>query len=423
MTNQQSPFKQYKLDYSMSRKNKIMKKIALSPENYYYTFLNYDKCYITFDNYEFAMYRSVIFSCPEKKPISFSPPRSIPFDRFIEKYSYSKENIWANEFIEGLMVHLFYDPRASKWYIASKNHLLAPAKPAHRMFLQAFTGENQTIHTRKDVKRDEFTEVNELPFLEYFPKWASYTFVLQHPNIPSLFSITRPQAYMIAMYRIDENIVEYLPHEIMETMDFLKNLEGMIAFPKRIRLTSFSQYPQWANTRTGIMLWNDETGERAKWTNPIYESIQRMLRIDSSLQYFYFCLRRIRFIMNGEQKTNIPSIFHLLEKENSKIVCKNQLIQIDKEFNAFINDVFNAYLETYIFQNKKAMILKKHANYASQIHKQVYLPRMKLDKNMNSARRFHITRSEIANYFDQMEPREIFYLFCEDRRVLSSMIL
>ena len=47
-----------------------------------YSILNYDKNYVCKDDLYVGMYRSVIFSFPNKKLLSYTPSKSISFNRF-----------------------------------------------------------------------------------------------------------------------------------------------------------------------------------------------------------------------------------------------------------------------------------------------------------------------------------------------------
>jgi hypothetical protein len=46
----------------------------------------------------------------QNKVVSFAPPKSIPSDKFIQSYNEKMEGIVAEEFVEGTMINVFWDP-------------------------------------------------------------------------------------------------------------------------------------------------------------------------------------------------------------------------------------------------------------------------------------------------------------------------
>jgi hypothetical protein len=209
------------------------------------------------------------------------------------------------------------------------------------------------------------------------------------------------------MYRIDQHTVEMIPSTIYESFSIFNNLEGIIAFPKQYQITSYedSNYPYEA--RAGLMLWNSDTGERAKWVNPVYESIRRMKQIEPFPQYMYFCLRRIRYKMKESIHTNEGEpMTHFIEKYP---FWKKQLNRIDEEFRFFVQWVYDAYLKLYMYKHKQTNLLEKHAAHARKIHTTVYLPQMARVRKEKTAS-FYISKRQVTDYFDRMEPRELLYI-------------
>jgi hypothetical protein len=214
------------------------------------------------------------------------------------------------------------------------------------------------------------------------------------------------------MYRIDGNLVEMIPANIYESMSIFKNIDGVIAFPKTYDILSYddSDYPVEANA--GVMFWNTDTGERAKWVNPVYESIKRMKRIEPFPQYLYFCLRRIRY-KQIEQCNEIRPMYCLIENYPA---WKRQMHRIDEEFRLFVQSVYDVYLEMFVYKYKQTNLLKKHGMYAAKIHTSVYLPRMRMAKKQKT-NSFFVNKRVVRDFFDQMEPRELMYIMNEDRRM------
>jgi len=418
-----SPFITYTLDFDIHKTQHIKKKICINQQVIYYV-LNYDKHFITFDNEEAAKYRSVVFSFPQKKVLCFSPPRSLDFDKFNEKYPQTDgSNIFANEAIEGVMINLFYDNRMQKWEIATKSSVggqcwfyatKSPSKKTfYRMFLDALSaGDNQ--------------ELNDLPCFTFFPKWATFSFVLQHPENPMILPVIIPKVYLVAVYRRLENRMEYIQPFIYQRWAIFKNLEGIMAFPQMIPLPGVCNNNGVMNTHCrekasmGVMIWNTDTGERTKWVNPNYESMKIKRQIHPFIPYLYFCLRR----MNTAIQQNDPlavnhlavnplAVNHLanfIESSVTKKSTKQELQYVDDEFQYMVQLVYNAYVNHFIHKNAPFSQSDSTWLHAKKIHNTIYLPSIRRNQKIV------IQYKTILEYFDHMEPRELLYLFCENRR-------
>ena len=70
----------------------------------------YDKTVLTYDDYDkTGLFRSVIFKGEDL--VCFSPPKAMQFDMFSEKYPTISESITFEEFVEGTMINLFFNPK------------------------------------------------------------------------------------------------------------------------------------------------------------------------------------------------------------------------------------------------------------------------------------------------------------------------
>ena len=195
--------------YSLNHKNnsKIENKIYLH-NNIRYTIKSYDPKYICNDTCEnLTLYRSVIFSHPENTLLSFSPHKSVLKEDFCNKYEMNDDDIYINEYIDGTMIHLFYDYRVNQWEIATKNSIggnyklmnsrlkQKTIKTVREMFIDAFT-------------RDRLSETNNVynnPIINGFPKNNSYTLYFFIQTIPSHI-ILHSLIYTLQMYLISHQI-------------------------------------------------------------------------------------------------------------------------------------------------------------------------------------------------------------------------
>ena len=118
--------------------------------------------------------RSVIVNA-ENRVIGLSPPKSTPYWSFIsENQSFfdaeRKQIIVAEEFVEGVMINVFWDPCAQSFVIATKNVVGAETSfyvtDEKTTFAQMF--HEAAAHARLDI--------------QMLNREHSYSFVLQHPK-------------------------------------------------------------------------------------------------------------------------------------------------------------------------------------------------------------------------------------------------
>ena len=102
--------------------NKITKSFQKS-ENIMYGFLNYDNDYLSVDDLQTGVFKSVLFSYPQRTVLSFCPAKSISYHYFREIFPTLNEDIQISSYNDGCIIQLFYDSRLEKWKLATKNHV------------------------------------------------------------------------------------------------------------------------------------------------------------------------------------------------------------------------------------------------------------------------------------------------------------
>ena len=89
-----------------------------------YKVIRYNKNTLCYDNIPtYGIYRSVIINS-DSQIVSFSPPKSVNADAFIKKYNTKTDSLVADEFIEGTMINVFWDPKiglSGAWEISTRN--------------------------------------------------------------------------------------------------------------------------------------------------------------------------------------------------------------------------------------------------------------------------------------------------------------
>jgi hypothetical protein len=390
----------YNINMDDCSKRPVAIKFTRTNNNLYYV-ANYDKTQLNFNDKKTGEYRSVVFSFFNKKVISFSPPKSIPPSIFMHKYK-NLHGLLITDAIEGVMITLFFDESLNKWEISTKgavggkygyygnvikkgaeNKLETPT--FYRMFLDA-------------LRASSNEELNDLPFLEYLPRNASYTFILQHPKNNILLQLSEPVVYLVAVYLIHEkNVIEYVPQNEYENWQELDVINDIIRYPKIY--TDIDSYAELTKKYThgtnGIMVTNINTGERTKIVSKKYEQLKTSKAISPGSQYLYFCLRRVNKV------TEYLDFFPKYKKVFYKI---------RNEYEEFITDIHQLYLDIYVHKRKPQDCLDRNYRWCKKIHEEIYLP------SLSKLIRQYVTRKIIKGYFDRMEPRELLYIINHDFR-------
>jgi hypothetical protein len=139
--------------------------------------------------------RSVIIDEDSKAVLSFSPPKSSPIPNGLD---FMSADCYMEEFVEGTMINLFWNPKTQQWQWATRNSTDANVSfYSSKTFDQMF---QEALHTLS-------IDLNE------FDKSCSYSFVLQHPENRIVTPFTETKLYLIDIFEIyntcvSSNVIE-----------------------------------------------------------------------------------------------------------------------------------------------------------------------------------------------------------------------
>ena len=386
---------------------RIDEKLYITNNNVQYKLLNYDKNLISYENVkQVYLYRSVIFSMPENQLISFSPQKTIDKKEFCNKYDMN-DNIYINEYIDGTLIHLFYDFRIKSWEIATKNAITGNYKlfnkslgrktffTVREMFIDAFTCPTYSTYSK-------INDLNNNCVINNFAKNYCYIFVLLHPDNPIIFPISKPKLYLTGVYDITpksnrainippfiyENWGEFNGTTIMfPRRRFFKNWE-MLQSEKLIHLKDNEE-------NCGFIATHLSSGERCKFYNGHYKELLRMKTIKSQFLLQYLCLRRTGLLNNyliqypGNRKT-----FRLFKDH----------------FSCFVENLHTGYLMKYVWKIETDTS-NKFNQYIDQIHREIFIPNIK--------NREIISKKKVFDFLMKKHPGEILYVLFSDKRTYS----
>jgi hypothetical protein len=397
-------------------KRYVSTKICVSPKATYKIY-NYDKTILSQLDTIHDKYRSVVFSYPENKLLCFSPPKSIEYADFVQKYFNTKgeyKSIIATEKIEGVSIQLFYDHRIQSWEISTKTNIGGN----YWYFIKSDfdTYYNKNTPTFYDMFLDALiqqrnTHLNDNPWINELPKSYSYSFVLQHPENPIVIPIKSPKLCLVAIYEIRnssrESCAIHIPSAEYRKWSVLMSMVGVIDFPKCIDIEnefqrSLQKYvSKYINNppfrlSKGIVLWNEKTGERTLLNNPNYTDLVKLREIPPGLQYEYFCMKRIGQV--AEYIEHLPNY-------------KKMVMTMEHIYADFVKTLHQCYMDVYVFKRELLNnISQQYKPYLENLHKNIYLP------SMRTRRPVKITKQVVQDYIDKMEPREQLFLFSYLRR-------
>jgi hypothetical protein len=366
---------------------KLNKHECKTENNQTYKVVRYDKNILCCDIIPtYGLCRSVILN-KNNEVVCFSPPKSYPSDSFIKRYPELDESIVAQEFVEGTMINVFWDSNiglSGGWEISTRNTV----------------GAKSSFYKSKNSNtfRDMFLEAakeNGLA-LEYLSNKYCYSFVLQHPDNRIVVPFKNPQLYLIAVYSInntDKNNISVTVSSIVE----IKNLQYFgstkIKFPEMYSCATYSELiEKYASMNTsydilGVVLYNKNTGERAKIRNPVYEEVRQLRGNQPKLQYQYLSLRR-----SGDVHK-----FLTFYPENKK-----EFSAFREQLHLFTETLFNNYISCYI---KKERPLKE---FSDQFRTHMFNLHQKYMNELREKKLF-ITKWQVIEYVNILHPSLLMY--------------
>jgi hypothetical protein len=352
-----------------------------------YKVIRYDKSFLSFDLItSYGLCRSVIINNNDKV-VGFAPPKSIPSDEFIKKYSEQLHEIVAEQFIEGTMINVFWDDSiglTGAWEIATRNTVGATssfykgprAKTFRDMFLEA-------LH-------DNYLNLEELD------RDLCYSFVLQHPENRIVVPFSKTQLYLVGVYRIinEQNNITVTPYNPTEYVEFFTNILGStVKFPQIYTFDNYSELiEKYASMNTsydvvGVVVHNYSTGERTKIRNPVYEQVRNLRGNQPKLQYQYLCLRKEGKV--GEFLKYYP--------EN-----KREFSSFRDQVHLFTDTLFSNYVSCYIKKQKPLI------EFSEQYRTHMFNIHLKYINELREKKHF-VTNTVVINYVNNLHPSLLMY--------------
>ena len=285
-------FNQLMASHSNEVANEHVKCVESNFNNETYKIIKYDKPSLTTHGLveEYGALRSVILNSLNQV-ICFSPPKSISYYEFIAMYpewrDETKQIVVPQEYVEGTMVNVFWDPHISEFVISTKNTVGADSsffiQTPRKTFRQMF--EESATHLNLDIN---------LLNPEY-----CYSFVMQHPNNTLVTHFGEPSLHLIAVYKITQfdnvvtvdsvniNIAKSCNHLYASGVSYLRNYDSMASYQEAVDKYASVTTPYLIQ---GVVFTNLETGERCKVRNPNFDQVKRLRGNQPKSQFQFLTL-------------------------------------------------------------------------------------------------------------------------------------
>jgi hypothetical protein len=366
-----------------------------SPTKQSYSLIRYNKnMLLNEDINTIGLLRSLIINS-SGKVVSFSPPKSIDWNQFLTLYPENNENIIAEQFIEGTMINVFWDPNiglSGSWEIATRSCVSAE--------IAFYFESGKPIVTFRTMFMEAVKEVG-LDFNKLNPSYC-YSFVLQHPLNRIVVPFSKPSLYLISIYEItqnDDGIINVYPIEINKSENVWS--ESSVKFPEIYKGWENAEelIETYASMNTnyqvlGIILKNLSTGQRCKKRNPVYENVRHLRGNQPKLMYHYLSLRK-------EGKVNEYLKFY---PENKK-----EFAFFRKQLHDYTYALYNNYIMCYIKKQKPLKQFEdKYRTHMYNIH-QIYINTLK------EAGR-HVSNSVVIEYVNNIHSSLLMYALNYDMR-------
>ena len=356
------------IDYAEQKFLKVKKMLDLF-------IIKYNKKKLTMENSNtLGLFRSVI--CDIKGNIlCMAPPKSISFDTISQSIPYKECEL--EEFIEGTMINVFWDPTIADWNIATRSNIGARCRfnqdcdyTFRYMFLDAMNAIGM-----------EFSNLN---------KKICYSFVLQHPQNRIVVPIFKPNLYLAKRYICEGDKVTVLQHN-----DEYSNINSKYELVKKIEhigetwddLVNYLCSDNLDYTIQGIVIFDRKNSRRSKFRSKNYEKVKHLKGNSPKMQYHYYYLRQ-----NGLVKD-----FLQYYPEYKKLFS-----DLRSNLHDWTNQLFKNYVECFI--NKKNSLKNYPYNFKTHMFKlhELYFYELKLENK-------YINKFEVINYVNNLPPPRLMY--------------
>ena len=216
-------------------------------------------------------FRSVVWDSTTNKPVFVAPMKSLSLSELPAEFP---PTFIVEDFIDGVMVNLFFDPYKQTWRLATRSRLDADNKFFDHTFAELFLPTWAAYN-------------NGVVGFDMLNKNLGYSFVLQHPSNRIVVPVVAPSLTCVEVSAVDPVMLNYT------TMPAPVSLMP----PRRFNASSSSEcmnvllphIQQFEGLRCqGAVVRDMMTGRRWKMRTNMYAAVRRMRGNHSKMEYVWF---------------------------------------------------------------------------------------------------------------------------------------
>ena len=363
---------------------RIDKHLKLKNKNGLYL-IKYDKEHLSITNEKsLGLFRSVITD--GQRILCFAPPKSINFDVFSQTNNFSECRF--EEFIEGTMINLFWNPIENDWNIATRSSLDARCK--------------YNINSEKTFRYMFIDAMNEQQIeLDMFNKDVCYSFVLRHPDNRIVVPTDKPELFLTNVFRCLSNNGKHIVEELDKNSFLIKTQDNsgtffrtpLILNEKNIEenITDWDSLIKYYSsdnldyTVQGVIIYNGKC--RAKYRSKNYEMVKHLKGNTPKIQYQYINLR---------QANKVKEFLHYYPE------YRKEFSKLRKQLHDWTNQLYQNYINCYIKKQKSVKEFPYNfKTHMFNLHK-LYIDQLKPDNSF-------ISKKVVVDYVNNLPAPRLMY--------------
>lgn len=305
--------------------------------------------------------KSLIFTS-DNKLISFAPPRSHSYETFADIFP-NISLLQVEEFVDGTMLNLFWDPSRDEWNINTRKKLGA------NNYYYTYTN-NYHQPTFRNMFYD--TAATCGLDIDQMDRSYVYSFVLCHPDNRLCTKVVDPKLVLVEVYKLESNVgvdvtstsytIEVVDRQVVMNSDVLKR--SRVTTPaQHLGVTSYTDIMQLLDGISqspdilkGLIVRDPVTNTRTKFITDMYNKVMCEYKNNcADMRFMYLRLRANKTV--SKYLAHFPEHIELFEHYHN-MLCDYTHFLYALYIDCFVKKIkplteYPAHVKTHMFKLHK----------------------------------------------------------------------